>query len=116
MKRLFRYLYSCIRILIPLLYLVMYLPIWNGKHLILDLNLVIMSLFLFQCSALFHAILMMIYTVKRKEPSTDTFIISIIMTAISTVFLLFAGYVFCLNLLGLPIMPTPGHQIEMEII
>ena len=113
MKRFFRYLYSCIRILIPLSYLVMYLPIWNGKHLILDLNLIIMPLFLFQCTALFHAIEMMIYTVKRKEPSTDTFIVSIIMTTISTVLLLFVGYVFCLNLLGLPIMPTPGNDIEI---
>ena len=94
----------------------MYLPIWNGKHLILDFNPIIMSLFLFQCCALFHAIEMMIYTVKRKEPSTDTFIVSIIMTTISTILLLFVGYFFCLILLGLPIMPTPGHQIEMEML
>ena len=113
MKRFFRYLYSCIRILIPLMYLIMYLPIWNGKHLILDLNPIITSLFLFQCTALFHAIVMMIFAVKNEKPSTETFIISIIMTTISAVFLLFVGYFFCLNLLGLPFMPKPGNDIEI---
>ena len=95
--------FPIISILIPLIYFSMYLPIWDSKELHLSSNIVVITFFVLQCSALLAALLRLTFEIYNKEYS----ILLIVPTIISILILCFVGYVFILNLYEIPIMPQP---------
>ncbi len=91
---------SVISMLFPLLYALMYLPIWNGKNLVIYYSLVP---FLIQVIAFALAGINSYNIIfKRRLLPQFAFIVS---TIISVLLLGFVGYFFVLNLMGLPTIP-----------
>lgn len=108
MKKILNLTFAVIRVIIPTLYLLMYLPIWSGKHLPFSFsNPLIVGFMLIECFALFVAICDLICLMRRK-PTKEGIVTSWVLAIVSFLLLCFVGYIFYLNYNDLPIMPTPG--------
>ena len=90
----------------PVLYLAMYLPIWNGKqlHLTGD-SLLVISLFILQCAALISSLTRFVFLLRKKSFGTLS-VISFLLTLASVFFLCFVGFFFVLELCGVPWFPA----------
>lgn len=91
----------------PILYLSMYLPIWNGKelHLTSD-SLWAIVLFTLQCLALVSSLAELNFWLLKKEYSCTLSVISFLLTGLSFGFLCFTGFFFVLELLNIPWFPA----------
>ncbi len=91
----------------PLLYLSMYLPIWNGKELYLTSdNIFPTIIFVVQIIALVSAIMQLCFRLFKKEDSYLFSIIFLLLTIFSIASLCFVGYFFVLELLNIPWFPS----------
>lgn len=100
-----RKIISVISMLFPLLYALMYLPIWNGKNLKIYNNFTLV-LFIIQVIAFALAGINSYNIIfKRRLLHQFTFIVSMI---ISVLLLGFFGFFFVENLMGIPPIP-PQH-------
>ncbi len=91
----------------PLIYILMYLPIWHGKELNLSNGALILTFFIFQCISFLLALLRLYF--DFAAPERENVIISFILdcvTVISVIITCFAGYFFTLNLFDFPVMPA----------
>ena len=91
----------------PLLYLLMYLPIWNGKELYLTSdNPFPIIIFVAQIIALVCSITQLCFRLFKKEDSFLFSIIFLLLTVFSMVSLCFVGCFFILELLNIPWFPS----------
>jgi len=100
---------NIIRVFPSLLYLLMYVPIWRTKHLVLYNNVYVIALFTFMC-IMFLLGLLGIISNFIKLPIKLHFIkyLPCITCFFATPFFLFDLYFFILNYFNIPFMPTPG--------
>ena len=89
----------------PLLYLLMYVPIWNGKELLLTDSIAIM-IFALQCLALLSAVAHLCFRLFKKEYPQFFSVVSVLLTLVSVGFLCFVGYLFVLELFNVPWFPA----------
>ena len=102
-----RLVFLILSIIIPFLYLSMYLPIWNGKELVLansgKLGIVF---FVFQCICLLYAILCLCFNKIRNSNSCLLSFVSFFFFITSLVITVFFGYIFILELLNVSWFPA----------
>ena len=101
-----RWAFLILSVIIPLLYLSMFLPVWNGKELLLTNSGALgTALFIFQCICLAFAFLRLCWNkIRNKDGWLNVaaacfFIISLVIT-------LFVGYFFVLELFNVPWFPA----------
>ena len=102
-----RWIFLILSLVVPLLYFSMYLPIWNGKELVLaNSGTPGIIFFVFQCICFMFTISRLFVTKIRGEDNclltcveTGIFVTSLALTC-------FVGYFFVLELLGLPSFPA----------
>ena len=102
-----RFVFLILSIVIPLLYLSMYLPIWGGKELLLENSGALgIVLFAFQCLCIVFATVRLCFDKMRNSDrclvtlaSTFFFIASLVITVL-------VGYFFVLELLNVPWFPA----------
>lgn len=93
-------------IIFPLLYIFMYLPIWNGKELSLANGVLAIIFFVVQCISLVLAILQLLFVKLRNS---DSCLLTLVfgLFFISSLFLTcFVGFLFILELFGIPWFPA----------
>ena len=104
MKKIKEQLFLLISIIAPLLYLLMYLPIWNGKELVLS-DMITMVLFVFQCvSAILATVHLFLHINAKKVCGTVSGILNCV-AIFSIILTCFLGFIFTLELLNIPWFP-----------
>lgn len=100
-------IFFIISICVPLLYFLMYLPIWNGKEFYLtERNLFPTVIFVIQCLAFVFSSMHFAFYLFRKKCSNVISAISFLLTVFSAVILCFVGYFFVMELFGVPWFPA----------
>lgn len=101
------WVFPILSLVVPLLYLSMYLPIWNGKDLLLtNSGTPGIVLFIFQCISLVFAVLRLCFTKLRNEDSCFLTLVSASLFIASLVLTLFTGFFFMLELFNVPWFPA----------
>ena len=91
----------------PVLYLSMYLPIWNGKQLYLTGDsLLAIAMFVLQCAALVSSLTGLAFLLQDKKSPNTLSVILFLLTSISLFSLCFVGFFFLLELCGVPWFPA----------
>ena len=102
-----RWIFSILFLIIPLIYLSMYFPIWNGKELLLaHSGTPGIVLFIFQCICLLFAILHLCFAKLRNSDSCLLTLVAAFFFIASLVLTCFFGYFFLLEYLGIPWFPA----------
>ena len=97
--------FSILAFLSPVLYLLMYCPIWNGKELTVTSTLTTI-LFVFQCVCLVYvATRLFLEIVLKRRGGQLTFVFDIA-PVISILLTCFYGFIFVLELMGIPWFPA----------
>lgn len=91
-------------IIAPLLYIFMYLPIWNGKEL--ELEGVAIILFVSQCISLVLAVLQLLSAKLRNSDSCLLTLVFGLFFISSLLLTCFGGYIFIMELFGIPWFPA----------
>lgn len=92
---------------VPLIYFLMYLPIWNGKELLLaNSGKIGIIFFVYQCICLVFAILRLSFAKLRNADSCLGISVSAFFSFTSLAITLFVGYFFLLELFGFPSFPA----------
>ena len=100
-------IFDIVAIICPLLYLLMYCPVWGGKQLMLSGGFLI-GLFVFQCLCLLAAcVRLFAVTLPDREGGWQAGI-SGVLSVLSVLLLCFAGSIFCLELFDIPWFPAQG--------
>ena len=100
-------IFFVISICAPLLYFLMYLPVWNGKEFYLtEKNLFPTIIFVIQCLAFIFSSMHVAFFLFRKKRSSIISGISFLLTVLSVIILCFVGYFFVLELYGVPWFPA----------
>ena len=92
-------------IIAPSLYILMYLPIWNGKELLLY-NVLATILFVFQSISLGLAILQLLFVKLRNSDSCLLTLVFGLFFISSLLLSCFGGYIFIMELFGIPWFPA----------
>ena len=92
-------------IISPLLFLSMYLPIWNGKGPELE-GVLSISLFVFQCICLVLGILQLLFVKLRNSDSCLLTLVFGLFFISSLLLTCFYGFLFILTLLDIPWFPA----------
>ena len=105
-----RWIFLILSLIVPILYLSMYFPIWNGKELLLE-NLVNsgtlgIAIFVFQCICLLFAILCLCFAKLRNSDSCLLFLIEAIFFVVSLAITCFCWLFFVMELLNIPWFPA----------
>ena len=98
-------LFAAIAIIFPLLYFMMYVPIWGSNTLTLT-SITVIILFIFQLVAACMAVLRIVFLLCQRSLSGVVEIIFNIIAVLSVLLTCFAGFVFTLELLGVPWFPA----------
>ena len=97
--------FSILAFLSPILYLLMYCPIWNGKELVLSDTLTTV-LFVFQCVCLVYVVVRLFLEIILKRRGGQLAFLFDVAPVISIMITCFCGFVFVLELLGVPWFPA----------
>ncbi len=101
------WVFSILSLLVPLLYLSMYLPIWNGKGLSLaNPGVLPLILFIFQCICVIFAILRLVIVNLRNSDNCLMTFVSGFFFVCSLVLTCFFGFIFMLELFNIPWFPA----------
>ena len=92
-------------IIAPSLYILMYLPIWNGKELLLY-GVLATILFVFQCISLGLAILQLLFVKLRNSDSCLLTVVFGLFFISSLLLTCFVGFIFTLELFNSPWFPA----------
>ena len=102
-----RWIFLTLFLIVPLLYLSMYFPIWNGKALLLaNSGKPGIIVFVFQCICLVFAILCLCFDKLRNGDSCLLTLMTAFFFIGSLALTLFVGYFFVLELFGVPWFPA----------
>jgi len=99
-------IFSILSLIVPLVYLSMYLPVWNGKELILANSGPGIVFFSFQCICLMFAVVCLCFEKIRNSDGCLLIFISAFLFAASLLLTLFTGFFFVLELLSVPWFPA----------
>lgn len=97
-----RRFFAILSLIAPLLYLAMYLPVWNGSELIMSSPLTV-GLAVFQ---LFCAAAALLRLILRSKIGRFVAALFHTLSAISVILTCFFGFFFVLTLLGIPWFPS----------
>lgn len=100
-----RWIFLILSFLAPVLYILMYCPIWNGKELINSSTLTTILL-LFQCLNLVHATIRLYLELSLKRNGGRIAFAFDIASIFSIFLTCFAGSIFALELFGIPWFPA----------
>ncbi|MBQ2767556.1 MAG: hypothetical protein IJF49_05700 [Clostridia bacterium] len=100
-----QWIYLILSLIFPLLWLSMYLPIWNGKELSLEGTFPI-GLFVFQCICLILAVLQILFANFRNSNSCLLNTVFFFFSLGSLILTCFFGFIFILELLNIPWFPA----------
>ena len=106
-KPISRWTFLIVSLVVPLLYLSMYFPIWNGKEFLLanaDIGHVI--LFTFQCICLVLAILQLLFPNFRNSDHRLLTLVFAFLFVCSLTLTCFVGFFFMLELFNIPWFPA----------
>jgi len=92
-------------IIAPSLYILMYLPIWNGKELLLY-SVLATILFVFQCISLGLAILRLLFVKLRISDSCLLTLVFGLFFISSLLLTCFVGFIFTLELFNIQWFPA----------
>ena len=105
MQKITKQWFLLVSIIAPLLYLLMYCPIWHGKELELS-DMITIALFVFQCvSVIFATVHLFLHTNAKRVCGT----ISVIFTCVAVLSIIltcFYCFIFMLELLNIPWFPA----------
>lgn len=105
MKKITAQWFLLVSIIAPLLYLLMYFPIWNGKELLLS-DTITTALFVFQCvSAILATVHLFLHITTKRVCGT----ISVIFTCVAVLSIILTCFycsIFMLELLNIPWFPA----------
>ena len=107
MKRLINrhFIFLIFSLIVPSLYLLMYLPVWDGKNLPLHNDGLIIVVFAFQCICFVVALLRLVLYLAHHKENSLAWLVFDFAVVLSFVILCFVAYFFTLNLYDLPIFP-----------
>ena len=94
-----------VSLLVPLLFLMMFVPIWNGKELSLNTGVFARILFAFQCFCLVLAILRLLFAQLRNPDHCLLSLVFGFFFVSSLVLTGFYGTIFLLELFHIPWFP-----------
>lgn len=97
--------FSILAFLSPILYLLMYCPIWNGKELVLSDTLTT-ALFVFQCVCLVYVVARLFLEIVLKRRGGKLAFVFDLAPVFSIILTCFYGFIFVLELLGVPWFPA----------
>ncbi len=97
--------YLILSLISPLLFLSMYLPIWNGKEILLE-GVFPIGLFVFQCICLALAVLQILFANFRNSNSCLLNMVFFVSSLGSLVLTCFYGFLFVLVLFDIPWFPA----------
>ena len=92
-------------IIAPSLYILMYLPLWNGKELLLY-GVLPTILFVFQCISLGLAILQLLFVKLRNSDSCLLTLVFSLFFISSLLLTCFVGFIFTLELFNIQWFPA----------
>ena len=98
-------LFAAHALIFPLLYFMMYVPIWGSNTLTLT-SITVIILFIFQLVAACMAVLRIVFLLCHRSLSGIVEIIFDMIAILSVLLTCFAGFVFTLELLGVPWFPA----------
>ena len=103
-----RWIFWIMSLILSLIYLSMYLPIWNGKELLLTNlgTLLELYFFVFQCICIVFAILCLCFDKTRNGDSCLLTLVSAFFFITSLALTLFVGFFFILELFGVLWFPA----------
>ena len=98
-------IFLLVSIIAPLLFLLMYFPIWNGKEILLS-DTITTALFVFQCvSAILATVHLFLHITAKKVCVTVSVILNCV-AIFSIILTCFLGFFFMLELLNIPWFPA----------
>ena len=98
-------IFLLVSIIAPLLFLLMYFPIWNGKEILLS-DTITTALFVFQCvSAILATGHLFLHSTAKKVCVTVSVILNCV-AIFSIILTCFFGFFFMLELLNIPWFPA----------
>ena len=97
--------FAAVSLVFPLLYILMYIPVWGSNTLTLTSGAVIVLL-VFQLVAAFLAVLRILFLLCHRSLSGIAEIIFNIIAVLSVLLTCFVGFFFTLELLGIPWFPA----------
>ena len=100
-----QWIFLILSLISPLLWLSMYLPIWNGKELSLE-GVFPIGLFIFQCICLAFAVLQILFANFRNSNSCLLNTVFFFSSLSSLVLTCFFGFLFILELFNIPWFPA----------
>lgn len=100
-----QWIYLIVSLISPLLWLSMYLPIWNGKEILLE-GVFPIGLFVFQCICLVLAVLQLLFEKCRNSNSCLLNTVFFVSSLSSLVLTCFYGFLFVLVLFDIPWFPA----------
>ena len=102
-----QWIFLILSLIVPLIYLSMYLPIWNGKELLLaNSGTPGIVIFVFQCICIVFAILCLCFDKIRNGDSCLLTLASAFFFIASLALTLLTGFFFILELFGVPWFPA----------
>ena len=102
-----QWVFLILSLIVPLIYFTMYLPIWDGNHLVLaNSGVPGIVFFVTQCVCLAFAILNLCFRKLRNCDSCLLTSIGIFLLVTSVFLALFTGFFFALELFGIPWFPA----------
>lgn len=102
-----RWVFLILSIIVPLLYLSMYLPVWSSKEpSLVNAGIFPVILFVFQCICLALAILHLLVVRLRNSDSYLLSVVFAIFFVSSLAITCFFGYFFILELFNIPWFPA----------
>lgn len=100
-----QWIFLILSLISPLLWLSMYLPIWNGKELSLE-GMFPIGLFVFQCICLAFAVLQILFANFRNSNSCLLNTVFFFSSLSSLVLTCFFGFLFILELFNIRWFPA----------
>jgi len=100
-----RKFFLLISIIAPALFLLTFLPIWNGKEIILS-GVIVTALFVFQCVCVILAAVRLILDITSKNVSGTASVIFTGFAVCSIILTCFYCSIFMLELLNIPWFPA----------
>ncbi len=97
--------FAAISLVFPLLYILMYIPVWGSYTLTLTSGAVIV-LFVFQLVAAFLAVLRIVLLLCHRSLTAISVNVFNIIAILSVLLTCFVGFFFTLELLGIPWFPA----------
>ena len=88
-----QWIFLILSLLFPLLFLSMYLPIWNGKEILLE-NVFSIGLFVFQCICLVLAVLQILFADFRNSNTCLLNIVFLFSSLCSLILTCYFGFFF----------------------